>query len=98
MKIVKMDRRFALYHEGFTHQIRNFSIPNNELRELESYFVKKYGHSSDFIFTHGVSVREYNLHWRKVSAKRRFTGGTKIYVKHEEDLIMLALKFSAKIG
>lgn len=99
MKIVKMDRRFSLYHEGFTHQIRNFRVtPDNELRELESYFIKKYGYSSEFVFYHGISQREYNTHWRMERAKRRFTGGTKIYVKNEQDLLWLALKFNAQIG
>jgi hypothetical protein len=96
MKIVKMDRRFALYHEGFTHQIRNTSL--TERNELCSYFGKKYGHSSDFIWTHGVSVRQYNRNWRTEQAKRRFSGGTKIYVKHPEDLVMIGLKWGAKIG
>jgi hypothetical protein len=96
MKIVKMDRRFALYHQGFTHQIRNTSL--TERNELCSYFGKKYGHSSDFIFTQGMSVRQYNRNWRTEQAKRRFSGGTKIYVKHPEDLVMIGLKWGAKIG
>lgn len=96
MKIVKMDRRFTLYHEGFTHQLRNMTL--EERRQVESYFVRKYGLSSDFIFHNGVSQREYNTHWRREQQKRRFSGGTKIYVKHEQDLVMLGLKFGAKIG
>ena len=96
MKIVKMDRRFTLYHEGFTHQLRSMTL--DERRQVEGYFVKKYGMSSDFILHNGMYQREYNTHWRREQAKRRFTGGTKIYVKHPEDLVMLGLKFGAKIG
>ena len=96
MKIVKMDRRFTLYHEGFTHQIRNTTT--QESRELSSYFIKKYGMSSDFVLTNDKFQRQYNTHWRREQAKRRFTGGTKIYVKHPEDLVILGLKFGAKIG
>ena len=95
MKIIKMDRRFARYHEGFTHQIRGMTL--DERRQLESYFVKKYGSSSDFIFHNGVSQREYNTHWRREKAQRSYTGGTKIYVKHEQDLVMLGLKFNLTV-
>lgn len=93
MKLIKMDRRFALYHEGFTHQIRNMNI--NERFKIQQWLTEKYGdpHSYGQGFT-----KEYNLNWRLERAKRRFTGGTKIYVKHEQDLVMLGLKFGAKIG
>lgn len=96
MKIVKMDRRFALYHQGFTHQIRNCSL--SERADIESYFFKKYGLSSDFVLYNGLYQREYNSHWRTEKANRRFSGGTKIYVKHPEDLVMIGLKFGARIG
>lgn len=96
MKITKLDRRFSLYQTGFTHQIKNTT--QSERYEIESYFRKKYGPSSDFIWTHGISVRDYNMNWRSERQKRRFSGGTKIYVKHEQDLIWLALKFSQQIG
>lgn len=96
VKIVKMDRRYTLYHQGFTYQIKNMSL--EERNDLSSFFTMKYGYSSEHVFYNNMIQRKYNTHWRCEQAKRRFTGGTKIYVRHEQDLVMLALKFSAKIG
>lgn len=95
MKIVELDRRFTLFHEGFTHQIRGTT--QQERQDIESYLSKKYGPSSDFIWTHGISVRDYNRNWRSERPKRRFSGGTKIYVKNEQDLLWVALKFSEQL-
>lgn len=95
VKIVKMDRRFALYHEGFTHQIRGMNL--NERFRVEEFFRTRYGDNRDLVERNGVSVLEYNRNWRLERSKRRFSGGTKIYIKHPHDLALLSLKFSEDI-
>ena len=92
MKIVKMDRRFTHYHQGFTHQIRSMNF--RERLEVEQFLKNQYGAAYDY--GEGV-VKEYNPNWRLERAKRSYTGGTKIYVKHERDLVLLNLKFNLMI-
>jgi hypothetical protein len=88
-----MDRRFDMYRQGFTHQIRNMTI--DERHRLTDFFAKKYGPSRDHVLVNDKYVEQLNNHWRWQQQKRRFT---EIYVKHEQDLVMLGLKFGAKIG
>lgn len=95
MKIVKMDRRFEMTQYGFTHQLRSMGI--KEKHEVCKFFQDKYGPSRDHVLVGDKYVEQRNGNWREVRAKRRFTGGTKIYVKHEHDLTLLGLKFSEYI-
>lgn len=94
MKIVKMDRRFARFHEGFTHQIRSMTF--SERMAVEQFLRGQYG--DNIVREPGQILGDYNRNWRLEKPARKYTGGTKIYVKHEQDLVMLGLKFGAKIG
>lgn len=93
MKIIKMDRRFTLYHQGFTHQIRSMNL--RERYEVSTWLTEKYGAAYDY--GDGL-VKVHNRNWRLERPRRSYTGGTKIYVKHEQDLVFLGLKFGARIG
>lgn len=95
MKIIKMDRRFEMAQYGFTHQLRSMGV--KEKNEVAKFFRDKYGPSRDLVLIGDKYVEQRNDNWREVRAKRRFTGGTKIYIKHEQDLTLLALKFSEYI-
>lgn len=82
-----MDRRFALYHEGFTHEIRSMTV--SERAEISRYLQERYGNP----YTYGEHmIKNYNANWRLERAKRRFTGGHRIYLKHDHDLVILGLK------
>lgn len=96
MKLIKMDRRFSLYHEGFTHQIRSMNF--RERNEVEKFFRDRYGANRDLVERNGFTILEFNRNWRLERSKRRFTGGSKIYIKHEQDLVMLALKFGTLLN
>lgn len=96
MKIIKMDRRFSLYHEGFTHQIRSMTF--SERNSVEKFFRDRYGATRDLVERNGFTILESNRHWRLERSKRRFSGGTKIYIKHEQDLVLLALKFGVLVN
>lgn len=93
MKIVKMDRRFTHYHQGFTHQIRGMNF--RERLEIEKFLRDQYG--DNVVRIPGEPLGEYNRNWRLERARRSYTGGTKIYVKHERDLVMLGLKFNLTV-
>ena len=93
MRLIKMDRRFAMYHQGFTHQLRSMNF--RERLEVEHFLKNQYGAAYDY--GDGM-VKIHNRNWRIEKAKRSYTGGTKIYLKHERDLVLLNLKFGARIG
>lgn len=94
MKLVKMDRRYSLYHQGFTHQLKYFGL--EERRNLERFFTERYGANREY-GEHWSDGYTMNRNWRienkDSSGKRRW----RIYVKHEQDLVLLGLKYGLKI-
>lgn len=44
MKVIKLDRRFKVYKEGYSHAIRCHDWISKEARQLEKIFVEMFGY------------------------------------------------------
>lgn len=77
MKIVKLNRRFNLYRDGFTHALRWDQWEYNKIDPYEKAFAKLYG---------GAKYNYREANWAAMFGGKRGTNGFKpyfIYVRSE---------------
>jgi len=93
MKVVKLDRRYKAYKEGFTHALR-FDHWEKHAGDIEQFLTKRYGSQYNWYKRHSNSQWSSNFGSRPSrSDSRPFW----INLRNETDISMILLSGNYKI-